>query len=278
MGEDTKLSIAHGRPLAEETGIGPLTIGGYLREVVRRHGPAEAMVLRSGELRLSWSYDELLARSLEVARALIACELGKEGRVGILMTNRPEFLAALFGISLAGGVPVALSTFSTAPELDYMLKASQISVLLFESQVLKTDFHAMLVGLDPGIAQGAPGGLNSEKFPFLGRLISLGGVPGGSDPLEPEPEQGGAVGGWSSFIARGCHVSDAQVYARADSVVPSDTGGASSWSGCVRSKVARSGGCTAAASGKTSSMPRDLMHRKHMPPRVGNPLRTRSNR
>ena len=225
MGEDTKLSIAHGRPLAEETGIGPLTIGGYLREVVRRHGPAEAMVLRSGELRLSWSYDELLARSLEVARALIACELGKEGRVGILMTNRPEFLAALFGISLAGGVPVALSTFSTAPELDYMLKASQISVLLFESQVLKTDFHAMLVGLDPGIAQGAPGGLNSEKFPFLGRLISLGGVPGGSDPLEPEPEQGGAVGGWSSFIARGCHVSDAQVYARADSVVPSDTGG-----------------------------------------------------
>ena len=60
--------------------------------------------------------------------------------------------------------------------------------------------------------------------------------------------------------------------------VPSDTGGASTWSGCVRSKVARSGGCTAAASGKTSSMPRDLMHRKHMPPRVGNPLRTRSNR
>ena len=73
--------------------------------------------MRSGDVRISWSYDELLARSLEVARALIGCGAGKDARVGILMTNRPEFLSALFGISLAGGVPVALSTFSTAPEL-----------------------------------------------------------------------------------------------------------------------------------------------------------------
>ena len=216
-------SIAYGKPLADEHGLGSLTIGGYLREVVARHGPSEAVVLRSGNVRISWSYDELLARSLEVARSLIACGIGKDARVGILMTNRPEFLAALFGISLVGGVPVALSTFSTAPELDYMLKASHISVLLFEQQVLKTDFHAMLTGLDPTIKTAAPGALNSEHFPFLDRLVSLGGVPGGSVPLEPV--QGAAVEGWSSFLAHGSHVSDAQVFARADSVVPSDTGG-----------------------------------------------------
>src|ERR1035438_7050363 len=118
MGEVKRLSIAHGLPLAQESGLRPLTIGGYLREVVRRHGPSEALVMRSGDLRTSWTYDQLLSHSLEVARALIGCGMGKEARVGILMTNRPEFLAALFGISLAGGVPVALSTFSTAPELD----------------------------------------------------------------------------------------------------------------------------------------------------------------
>lgn len=223
MGEETKLSIAHGKPLAAERGLGPLTIGGYLREVVKRYGPSEAVVMRSGDQRISWSYDDLLARSLEVSRALIACGAGKDARVGLLMTNRPEFLAALFGISLAGAVPVALSTFSTAPELDYMVGASQISVLLFERQVLKTDFHAMLTGLEPGIARGTPGSLNSEHFPFLGRLVSLGGVPHGCDPLEPV--QGGAVEGWGGFIARGAPVSDAQVFARADSVVPSDTGG-----------------------------------------------------
>ena len=126
---------------------------------------SEALVMRSGDVRTSWSYDELLARSMDVSRALIACHIGKDARVGILMTNRPEFLFALFGIALAGGVPVALSTFSTAPELEYMLRASQISVLLFEQRVLKTDFHAMLAGIEPGIANAAPGALASAQAP-----------------------------------------------------------------------------------------------------------------
>jgi NDP-sugar pyrophosphorylase family protein len=37
-------------PLAQQPGIGPLTIGGYLREVVRCHGPSEAVVMRSGDV------------------------------------------------------------------------------------------------------------------------------------------------------------------------------------------------------------------------------------
>jgi fatty-acyl-CoA synthase len=223
MGEQTKLSIAHGLPLAEEAGQGAQTIGGYLREVTGRFGPAEALVLRSGGERISWSYDQLLARAMDVSRAVIACGMGKDARVGILMTNRPEFLSALFGISLAGGVPVALSTFSTPGELDYMLRASQISVLLFEQQVLKTDFHAMLAGLEPAIDSSAPGRLASDKFPFLQRLVSLGGVPGGTDPLQSAEQ--GAVERWDTFLGHGKDVSDAVVLGRADAVHPSDTGG-----------------------------------------------------
>jgi len=220
---DQPLSIAHGIPISEQPGIGALTIGGYLREVCQRYSGSEAVVIRSGDVRISWTYDELLDRSLEVARALVACGMGKDARVGILMTNRPEFLSSLFGISLAGGVPVALSTFSTAPELDYMVKASQISVLLFEQKVLKTDFHAMLTGLDPEVAKGTPGSLASDHFPFLQRLVSVGGVEGGSDPLEPI--RGGAVEGWDDFLEHGKGIGKQQVLARADSVVPTDTGG-----------------------------------------------------
>ena len=69
-----------------------------------------------------WTYAELWERAIEVARALRACGVGKDGRVGVLMTNRPEWLAAVFGISLAGGVAVTLSTFSTPAELDYLLQ------------------------------------------------------------------------------------------------------------------------------------------------------------
>ena len=211
MVPDSKLSIAFGGPLEDEPGMGPLTIPAYLHEVVRRHGPAEAVIMWEGEHRIAWSYDDLLARAQDVAKALIAAGLGRDERVGILMTNRPEFLASLFGTSLAGGVPVALSTFSTAPELDHLIRASQASILLFESQVLKTDFRAMISALEPAIDRPEP--LASAHFPYLSRLVSVGG------------EARGAVTGWDDFLAAGATIPLAQVEARSAGIVPSDTGG-----------------------------------------------------
>jgi fatty-acyl-CoA synthase len=217
--QDPSLSLVHGSPLAEEPGQGALTIGGYLREVTARHGPREALVLRTAADRIAWTYDDLLARSIEVAAALIASGVGRDTRVGILMTNRPEFVSALFGISLAGGVPVALSTFSTPSEMDYLLKASQISLLLFEPEVLKKDFHAMLVELEPAIARTGPGTLVSERYPFLRHLVALGDI-GSCGPIA-----GGAVEGWAAFLARGDGIGKALVLARADTVMPNDIGG-----------------------------------------------------
>jgi fatty-acyl-CoA synthase len=221
--QDPSLSLVHGIPLADEPGQGAQTIGGYLREVAARHGPNEALVLRMGGHRLSWTYDELLARSIEVAAALIGSGLGRDARVGILMTNRPEFIAALFGTAVAGGVPVALSTFSTPSELDYLLKASQVSLLLFEQHVLSKDFHRMMAELEPAILGSGPGELSSERFPFLRHLVSLGGVQGCGEPLLPAA--GGAVESWEAFLARRSSISDALVLARADTVGPGDIGG-----------------------------------------------------
>ena len=215
------LSLVEGIALADEPGIGSQTIGGYLRDVVRKHGSAEALVLNTGGQRIAWSYDELWQNSLNVARALVACGCAKGERVGILMTNRPEFLAALFGTALAGGVAVAFSTFSTEEELDHVVKASQVSTLLFEERVLKKDFRAMLTGLEPEVMKGDPGGLQSEHFPYLRRLVALGGVPG--DKFEPAAD--GAIETWPQFLARAAKVPVQLVTERQATVVPSDPGG-----------------------------------------------------
>lgn len=85
-----------------------------------------------------WSYADLWARSMAVARALVACDIGKDARVGILMTNRLEWVSACFGIGLAGATVVELSTFSTfstRDELEYLLKASGVSILLYERDI-----------------------------------------------------------------------------------------------------------------------------------------------
>ena len=221
--EKAGLSRVEGSALAQEPGQGAHTIGGYLRQVAARYGPREAVVLRNGEHRLSWTYDDLLARSMEVARALVACGIGKGERVGILMTNRPEFLSSLFGTALAGGVPVALSTFSTPQELDHLLRASEVTLLLYEARVLKKDFGAMLRELEPEIAAAPRGALASARFPYLRQLVALGGAPGEAEPFAVEA--GGAVETWDEFLAHGADVADDLVLARADAVHPADTGG-----------------------------------------------------
>jgi fatty-acyl-CoA synthase len=181
---DQSLSIVSGPPASAEPGLGALTLPGFLREVTAAYGEREALVL--GTVR--WTYAELRERAVEVVRALRARGVGKDGRVGVLMTNRPEWVAAVFGITIAGGVAVTLSTFSTPAELDYLLGVSGVSVLLFERTVLKKDFAAILAGLDPEIGQDGP--LRSARYPFLRHLAMIG-------------EQVPGIDAWDAFLARG---------------------------------------------------------------------------
>jgi fatty-acyl-CoA synthase len=205
-------SLTRGIPLAEEPGVGALTLGGWLREVTGRYGPREAAVLHLDGEAVRWTYDDLLARSMEVARSLIALGIGKGTRVGVLMTNRHEFLAATFGAALAGGVPTPISTFFTAAELEVVLKASGVSVLLLERHVLKKDFGAMLAELEPAVQSSAPGELASLTFPHLRYVAAIDDGPFA------------LIEAWGDFLARGASVSEELVLAAADGVAPADPG------------------------------------------------------
>jgi fatty-acyl-CoA synthase len=209
-------SIVDGPPLGDEAGLGALTIPGYLLEISERFAEREALAWRTATGAERWSYATLRERSFEVARALVACGVGKDTRVGILMTNRPEFLAAMFGTALAGGVGVPLNTFSTAAELEHLIGVSCISVLLFERHVANTDFAAVLAELEPALATGEPAGLSSPRFPFLRRVAVIDDSEGSADARAIEP--------WPEFLQRGSAADPAVVGARAASVKPADAG------------------------------------------------------
>jgi fatty-acyl-CoA synthase len=204
-----QLSIVSGPPLSDEQGLGSLTLPGFLREVTLTYGEREALVFRNADGVTRWTYAQLWERATEVARALRRCGLGKDARVGVLMTNRPEWLAAVFGTSLAGGVAVTLSTFSTPPELDHLIRASAVAVLLFERKVLSKDFAAVLAELEPEIGTARPGALESAKYPFLRRLVVLG-----------EPVPGSEA--WDEFVASGHREPRELIEATAAAVLPSD--------------------------------------------------------
>lgn len=217
------LSLVRGIPLSEEPGMGALTIPGFLREVCKRYAGQEAVVMHHNDGVQRWSYQQLWDRSEHVARALIAAGVGRDSRVGILMTNRPEYLSALFGIAMAGGVTVALSTFSTAAELEHLLSVSDVSTLLFEDRVLKKDFAAMLAELEPGLIRWAPGDILSDKFPYLRQLVCLQSATGLAD--DGAASTIAAVESWDAFLARAAQVSASVVAARAAAVTASDAGG-----------------------------------------------------
>jgi acyl-CoA synthetase (AMP-forming)/AMP-acid ligase II len=115
----------------------------------------------------------------------------------LLATNRPEWVTAAFGIALAGGTCVALSTFASAAELDYQLRVADVSLLIFERSVLKRDFAAELVGLCPEIGAGQ-GEVRAARWPFLRHLVCIGETPaGGGCTLQ------GAFERWPDFLRAG---------------------------------------------------------------------------
>lgn len=208
------LAFVKGIPLEEEPGLGALTLPGFLREICDRYPASEALAMYLPDAETArWTYAQLWDRSVEVAKALIACGIGKDERIGILMTNRLEWVSGCFGISLAGGTIVGLSTFATSEELDYLIRESGISVLLFERKVAKKNFSEMLTELEPQIAAGQPGALHSARFPFLRRLICV-----------DDPKPRGVIESWEGFLARGGGVAVVRVEARAETVKPSDPG------------------------------------------------------
>lgn len=133
------MTTFEGPPLESLTGIGALTLGGFVEEVGSRFAANEALVFDDpmhGNETVRWSYADLLRHSTSVARALVGNGVRPGDRVGILMGNRPEAVASLFAVGLAGGVAVPLSTFAPKPELEHMTTLAEVRLVLTQRELL----------------------------------------------------------------------------------------------------------------------------------------------
>jgi fatty-acyl-CoA synthase len=178
-------STIRGVPLADES-VGALTLGGFLREVCRANGNKEALVFHppTGPV-IRRTYADVWQEACLVARALIARGVTKETRVGLLATNRPEWISGMFGIAMAGGTCVALSTFAKGAELEYQLRIGDVSLLIFERSVIGRDFAAELMEFCPELAQVQPE-VRATRLPFLRRAVCIGDMPAGAFESWPE--------------------------------------------------------------------------------------------
>jgi fatty-acyl-CoA synthase len=193
------MTTFEGPPIDSIDGVGALTLGGFLEEVVARFGPHEAVVLddplREGET-VRWTYERLGAEARRIGRALLAAGVEPADAVGIVMGNRPEAVAAVFGAALAGAVAAPMSTFSPTPELAHLVDTCEATVVLTQSRLLRRRFGDDIAAI-------------AADRPFLRRVAVLG------------------EDSWDELLASGDSdvdgaVADDRLAARAAAVTPDD--------------------------------------------------------
>ncbi|MDO9278076.1 MAG: class I adenylate-forming enzyme family protein [Polaromonas sp.] len=131
-----------------------------VREQADRSPMQTALVCPQGR----FSYADLAARAALVAGAMHALGIRRSDRVGLLMSNRVEWLDVCLGAGALGAVTVPLSSWSTRAELAVLLKDSELSLLVTAARFGDSHFEADLVAL-----QDAPG------MPSLDRLWLIDG-------------------------------------------------------------------------------------------------------
>ena len=144
------------------------------------------------------SYLELAERASSIAEHLRADGITRGNRVGLLASNRIEWLEIFFGAAALGATLVPFSTWSTAAELDFLLRDAKVDVLFAMARQGDRDFAADLAGLhaadphvlprrvvllDSAALQGAP----FESYARFAEGPPLGELPPGTSASAADP-------------------------------------------------------------------------------------------
>ncbi len=110
-------------------GLPAETVHGLLDHQARRRGDEPFLFFEERR----FSFGELAEASLRLAAGLAALGIGKGDKVGIMMSNRPEFLLSWFALSRLGAVEVPINTGHRGTLLHYIIDQSDCVLLILEA-------------------------------------------------------------------------------------------------------------------------------------------------
>lgn len=174
-------------------GYQPRRLGDLPGEAARKWGDREALVF--GDRR--WTHRDFAVEVDRVAKGLIGLGVEPGEKVGVWMTNRPEWLFLLFAVPKVGGVLVPLNTRYRTDDVAYTVDQSDTTTLVINDRSGPIDYSAMTREALP-------------RWSKLRRLVVVG---------DDRPD--GALG-WEELAAAGASVDDAALAARADGVDPAE--------------------------------------------------------
>ncbi len=141
--------------------------GDLVAEMAGRDADAPAVIETGAEL----SYGELDARVGAFAAGLAGLGVRRGATVGLLCTNRWEWLVAALGAHRAGARIAAFNTFAKAWDLEYMIEHSGAEVLVCVDCFRSRDFRETLIELLPELGgEGPP----FARFAALREVVVIG--------------------------------------------------------------------------------------------------------
>src|SRR5690606_16338543 len=143
------------------------TLPGLIRAAARDHGEREFLVM--GDQRLTYAQAD--RESAELAKGLLALGIGKGSRVGLLMSNSPDWVTAWCASGRSGALCVLLSTFFQAPEISWCVRHNDVEVLLVQADYIGNDYIERLERALPGLADQTSTELYLPGHPYLRRIV-----------------------------------------------------------------------------------------------------------
>lgn len=123
-----------------------------------------------------FTYAELAAETDRFAAALLGLGVGPRDKVGILMPNTPDYVAALIGTAKLGAVAVPINGRFKAHELTHVISHADITVLLVASDPNGTDYAGLVAEVLTGLTTSDPHGLELPSTPALRSVIDFSGA------------------------------------------------------------------------------------------------------
>jgi fatty-acyl-CoA synthase len=151
---------------------GVVPLGQMLLRSARRSPDREALVFPDVRL----TYRELADRAWQLARSLSGLGVQPREHVGVLMTNHPDLVAAVFGAALMGATVVPINARYRTSELHSIAEdADLVALLTHDSADEHVDFTALLHGSLPGLREADdPMALSLPDHPKLRNVVMLG--------------------------------------------------------------------------------------------------------
>ena len=145
------------------------TLGDLLDQTVTKYSKEEAVVFNEERI----TYREMDRRVADFSKGLLTLGIKKGDKVGIWLSNRPEWAIAEFAVAKIGAVIVPLSTRFRAFDIEYILKQSDSTTLIMTDFFLKSNYLEVIKEICPELRSAKPGELNSKRLPSLINVICL---------------------------------------------------------------------------------------------------------